>query len=42
MILSGQVKDGTVVPVRSVAGELVIGGQPSVRAKKAPAGVTLN
>jgi ATP-dependent Clp protease ATP-binding subunit ClpB len=42
MILSGKIKDGETVPVGSLAGELVIGTLPSARAKRAPAGVTLN
>jgi ATP-dependent Clp protease ATP-binding subunit ClpB len=42
MILSGTVRDGAHVPVSVTAGELVIGGEPAAKPKKAPAGVTLN
>ncbi len=42
MILAGTVKDGEAVPVDAQAGELVVGGAPVSRPKKAPAGVRLN
>jgi ATP-dependent Clp protease ATP-binding subunit ClpB len=42
MILAGSIKDGETVPVSVTAGELIIGGAPAMKPKRAPAGVTLN
>jgi ATP-dependent Clp protease ATP-binding subunit ClpB len=42
MILSGKVKDGSIVPVTVAAGELVMDGESALKPKRAPAGVTLN